>query len=67
MSIKVKKGHPFKGDTKGEMRRVSFRVDDETWNALRALEAQENLTSLSRGRSELLRKLILTAFFHLSD
>lgn len=57
---KVKLGRPFKGN-EGGMRKVTFRVDEETDAALKVLE--ESVGPRVRGRTSiLLRKLILDAF-----
>jgi predicted DNA-binding protein len=61
MSEKLKLGRPFSDAEKRPLKTISFRVDEETYAALKILEARTGKTKLSRARSELLRKLILDA------
>ena len=58
-----KLGRPAAGDSSGEMKKVTFRIDDETERALVALEERLVDHAVVRGRrSALLRKLVLAAF-----
>lgn len=57
-----KPGRPPKGSTDGEMKKITFRVDEETFAALQKLEANFPVGTVAWGRrSQLLRKLILDA------